>query len=46
MEKIVRIDPMPPERAAESPLADPLPDVLPAVINRVAVAKSERSAAR
>ena len=45
MEKIVRIDPMPPERAAESPLADPL-HVLPAVINRVAVAKSERSAAR
>jgi hypothetical protein len=45
MEKIVRIDLMPPKRAAES-LADALPDVLPAVINPVAVAKSERSAAQ
>jgi hypothetical protein len=39
MEKMVRIDPVPPDRAAES-LVDALPDVRPATINPVAVPKS------
>jgi hypothetical protein len=39
MEGMVRIDPVPPDRAAES-LLDALPDVRPAAINPVAVPKS------